>query len=225
MTDEMMLVKKSSLTAIADKIRGKTGSEDLIPFEELVSAIEGISGGGDIAALVDRSITEYSNNTISTIGGAAFANCRYLVNLHMPSVIQIGNFAFQSCLALTELSFPALTTLNTFAFQGCSALYELDLGICTNIPASSFQSCSALKSLILRKTDAVCTLTATSAFTNTLIASGTGYIYVPSALIEDYKAATNWSTYADQFRALEDYTVDGTTTGELDETKIGETTE
>ena len=34
------------------------------------------------------------------------------------------------------------------------------------------------------------------------------------------QAATNWSTYAAQFRALEDYTVDGTTTGELDETKI-----
>jgi hypothetical protein len=32
-----------------------------------------------------------------------------------------------------------------------------------------------------------------------------GYIYVPKALIEDYKVATNWSTFADQFRAIEDY--------------------
>lgn len=54
----------------------------------------------------------------------------------------------------------------------------------------------------------------------TPIANGTGYIYVPSALIEQYKVAENWSTYASQFRALEDYTVDGTITGELDETKI-----
>jgi hypothetical protein len=37
------------------------------------------------------------------------------------------------------------------------------------------------------------------------VANGTGYIYVPAALIEDYKAATNWSLYADQFRAIEDY--------------------
>lgn len=50
--------------------------------------------------------------------------------------------------------------------------------------------------------------------------SGTGYIYVPRALVDTYKAATNWSTIADQFRALEDYTVDGTITGELDESKI-----
>lgn len=41
-----------------------------------------------------------------------------------------------------------------------------------------------------------------------------------AALVDSYKAATNWSTYADQIRALEDYTVDGTTTGALDETKI-----
>ena len=46
------------------------------------------------------------------------------------------------------------------------------------------------------------------------------YIYVPRALVNDYKAATTWAQYADKFRALEDYTVDGTTTGELDTTKI-----
>ena len=53
-----------------------------------------------------------------------------------------------------------------------------------------------------------------------------GYIYVPRALLsdtdetKDYRRATNWSTFATQFRALEDYTVDGTTTGELDPNKI-----
>ena len=57
-------------------------------------------------------------------------------------------------------------------------------------------------------------------FKNTPIASGTGYIYVPRALVDSYKVATNWATYAAQFRALEDYTVDGTVTGDLDESKI-----
>lgn len=32
-----------------------------------------------------------------------------------------------------------------------------------------------------------------------------GYIYVPKALIEDYKTATNWSVFEDKFRAIEDY--------------------
>lgn len=42
-------------------------------------------------------------------------------------------------------------------------------------------------------------------FTNTLIASGTGFIYVPDALVESYKTATNWSTYADQILPLSEY--------------------
>ena len=42
-------------------------------------------------------------------------------------------------------------------------------------------------------------------FNNTLIASGTGYIYVPAEYIEEYKTATNWSVYASRFRAIEDY--------------------
>ena len=86
--------------------------------------------------------------------------------------------------------------------------------------ANAFAYCEAMESLILRKTSAICTLANTSVFRSTPIADGTGYIYVPAALVDSYKAATNWSTYADQFRALEDYTVDGTTTGALDETKI-----
>jgi hypothetical protein len=46
-----------------------------------------------------------------------------------------------------------------------------------------------------------------------------GYIYVPRAMIETLSSATNWSAL--QFRAIEDYTVDGTTTGELDLAKMG----
>jgi hypothetical protein len=38
-----------------------------------------------------------------------------------------------------------------------------------------------------------------------MIEDGTGYIYVPSALVETYKTASNWVTYAAQIRAIEDY--------------------
>ena len=72
--------------------------------------------------------------------------------------------------------------------------------------------------LILRNTSGVCTLD--MRIYNSAIESGTGYIYVPSALIDSYKTAKNWSSHAAQFRALEDYTVDGTVTGAIDETKI-----
>lgn len=48
-----------------------------------------------------------------------------------------------------------------------------------------------------------------------------GYIYVPRAMISVLSETTNWSTLSSQFRALEDYTIDGTTTGIFDEGKAG----
>ena len=102
----------------------------------------------------------------------------------------------------------------------------------TAIAESAYSACRSLKALVLSNTDAVVTLANTNAFSGCYHILGTkdsaynpsglkdGYFYVPAALIEDYKVATNWSTYATQFRALEDYTVDGTVTGELDESKI-----
>lgn len=42
-----------------------------------------------------------------------------------------------------------------------------------------------------------------------------GYIYVPRANVEQLKTLTGWSTFSSQLRALEDFTVDGTTTGAL----------
>jgi hypothetical protein len=72
-----------------------------------------------------------------------------------------------------------------------------------------------LKSVILRS-ETVCTLADRNVFTNSYHILGTvdatynpngdkdGYIYVPSHLVESYKTATNWSTYASQIRAIDE---------------------
>ena len=39
-------------------------------------------------------------------------------------------------------------------------------------------------------------------FVGSGIASGTGYIYVPDDLVDQYKVATNWATYASQIKGL-----------------------
>ena len=106
------------------------------------------------------------------------------------------------------------------SFMGCSNLEKIDFDVLEEIKDADFYQCSALTAVIIRS-PAVCTMRDSNAFKATPIASGTGYIYVPAALVDSYKAATNWSTYAAQFRALEDYTVDGTITGELDPAKTG----
>ena len=120
---------------------------------------------------------------------------------------------------VTEYKENRISKIGQYAFYGCTALTVVDVPNVTTIEANSLYGCSTLSDLILRG-DTVCTLANANALTNSAIAKGTGYIYVPRALVDSYKAATNWSTYAAQFRDLESFTVDGTTTGELDETKI-----
>ncbi|MBR2048271.1 MAG: hypothetical protein IJ960_06700 [Oscillospiraceae bacterium] len=117
---------------------------------------------------------------------------------------------------LTEFSSAAASIVGALA--GCTTLIKADLIQCAALAVGMFRGCSALTALILRLETMV--IAGSDVCTDTPIASGGGYIYVPSALVASYQADTVWSAYAAQFRALEDYTTDGTITGALDDTKI-----
>ena len=84
------------------------------------------------------------------------------------------------------------------------SITEIQDNYTKSIGEYAFASCYALTTLILCS-GAMATLGDTSAFSSTPISSGTGYIYVPAALVDSYKAASNWSTYSNQIRAIEDY--------------------
>lgn len=58
-------------------------------------------------ALVDRSITEYSDETLTDIGRSAFMGCGALVSVNIPSVTNIGRAAFQACSFINEVHLPA----------------------------------------------------------------------------------------------------------------------
>lgn len=137
------------------------------------------------------------------------------------SAIILRTYAFYECNRLNTVNFPEATSIGGYAFEYCRNLNQADFSKIQNgIGTAAFKYCLSLKIVILRNTAQVAVLSSNSAFADTPIASGTGYIYVPKALLDSYKTATNWTTYKNQFRALEDYTVDGTTTGDLDESKI-----
>lgn len=167
----------------------------------------------------------------TTIGSNAFYACSVLESVNMPKVETLSDNVFNSCGKLASISLPSLTTSGTYTFRSCPVMLTADLGKLTSIPAGLFYYSYRLRTVILRS-ETLCTLANTNAFANCYHLTGTQnnsynpngdkdcYIYVPRALIEDYKVATNWSTYETQFRALEDYTIDGTITGEFDINKI-----
>ena len=165
------------------------------------------------------SLTSVDLQACTSVGSYAFSSCRKLTSADLQVCTSVGSYAFSSCYGLTSVDLQACTSVGSSAFNSCNSLTSVDLPVCTSVGSYAFYYCRKLTSLILRS-ESLCSLSNTNAFTTTPIASGTGYIYVPKALIDTYKTATNWVTYANQFRALEDYTVDGTTTGALDESKI-----
>lgn len=105
---------------------------------------------------------------------------------------------------VTEYKENRISKIGQYAFYNSTALAVVDVPNVTSIEANSLYGCSALTALILRSAT-VCTMANTNALTNSAIAKGAGYIYVPRSLVDSYKAQTNFSTYAEQIRAIEDY--------------------
>ena len=137
-----------------------------------------------------------------------FLSCSSLKDVTLAdSITFFGNSTFQNCYSLPSITLPpALTSLGYACFQNCYTIKKIELpAAVTKIGDRCFMYCGLLTSLIIRNTDAVVTNGGTQTFNNTQFASGTGFIYVPDALVEDYKAATNWSTYAAQIKPLSEY--------------------
>ena len=164
------------------------------------------AGGGssDVeVSLLTRDITKYSNPTLTTLGSYAFSGTK-VTSLSLPAVTTIGAYAFYKCTTLQNLTLPSLTEVPINGFREYDGLVKVDLPSITKIGANGFYKCTSLETLILRSST-VCTLVAGTVFTASKIESGTGYIYVPSTLVDSYKSASNWTKYEAQFRAIEDY--------------------
>ncbi|MBQ2949312.1 MAG: hypothetical protein IJD94_10155, partial [Clostridia bacterium] len=77
------MIEESSLTAVADAIRARSGTTDALRYPEgFVSAIGAISGGGGISAedIAKRTIGKITlPDSMTEIGRFAFAYCDALV--------------------------------------------------------------------------------------------------------------------------------------------------
>ena len=117
---------------------------------------------------------------------------------------------------LTNFIDDSVVLIGDSAFAAKANLTKVDLGNCKKLDRCAFMSCPMLETVVLRSEEA-CFIGA-SCFLGTPLTSGACYIYVPRALLATYETQAYASAYL--FRALEDYTVDGTIHGELDESKI-----
>ena len=140
------------------------------------------------------------------VGSNCFYSCDVLSDIYIPELTILDNNAFAACTSLVSVVFPEVLSVETETFAYCTSLTTVDLPKVTSIAFGAFAYSTALTTLLLRNS-VVCTLSnATYTFKDTPIANGTGYVYVPDALVDSYKSATNWSTYASQIKPLSEYT-------------------
>lgn len=149
-------------------------------------------------------------DTVTSIGQYSFANCdRMDTFTARGSITTLGTYTFNGAsghvMALREIHMPNLGTsialnLNfgsATAANACQHLEVCDIGKAKSIAANTFANCYKLQTLIMRRTGSITTCANVSAFLNTPLRGRNGLtakIYVPSALIDTYKAASVWST-------------------------------
>lgn len=137
-------------------------------------------------------------------GGSSFYGCSNLEAVSLPSCHTLGTgvlgSAFWGCSKLSQVSLPLVTTIMSFTFRD-TVIQKIDFLSVNNIESSAFIYARQLDTLILRNSN-VCVLKNIDAFDSTKIAAGTGYIYVPDNLVDSYKIATNWVTFANQIKPI-----------------------
>lgn len=219
---------KSKIQALIAAANAKTGESDTTLTDAVQTLVDGYGQGGGGEDLLEkrilRTLTSYSNSTITLVGSQSFYQYTPLVEVDFPNVTTVGAQAFQAT-KLAKIFFPkSVCNSNSFAsctsaitavigsfssdrtFSGCSKLQKVDICLRTNVGARTFESCSVLDTIIIRSTT-LCPMTAVASDVfrlATKFSSGGsgGTIYIPKALYDhlgdgsssDYKAATNWST-------------------------------
>ena len=158
-------------------------------------------------------------NSVTSIEDYAFGNCTSLANITIPnSVTSIGESAFSGCTSLISVTIPnGVTSMGDSLFANCYSLTSVTIpDSVTMIGSSTFSYCKALTSITIpsavtrigsfalqigsttnKATITMLPTTPPTIQSNTFNASKLEKIIVPAGTGATYKAATNWSNFAD----------------------------
>lgn len=222
-----VLVEETSLSNIASAIREKNGGTAVYKPGEMAAAISNLSTGESeatylgnnlcITTTLPSNITSLSNTYMPSNTAGSL-----VLSLKSDNITSIQSNAMSNK-KVAGFDFPNLTSI---AKWGCAFTPQLTQPIVfhspitlgeralseSNVPSIDFRSSVDLgtymtfaydynlKTFIFRSPELV--PLASPGLLNT---SGRPYIYVPASLVDEYKNATNWATYSNYIRAIEDY--------------------
>ena len=196
------------LKAICDTIRAKTGSNNKIAHQDIPDELDSILTEEECEIAARELSNIIYGSEVKVLDSKYILNiARYkfygsgLTTVNLPECTSMGEYAFSSCTSLTTVNLPKCTSIGGSAFNSCTSLTTVSLPECTSIEDYAFYCCTSLTTIIFGA-DQVVYIDDISTFNNSAIANGTGYVYVPDNLVDSYKTATNWSTYANQIKPI-----------------------
>lgn len=173
------------LDIIADNYTGIWENDDIIVNKHLTLG-------------ASQNVTEVILPNMTSVPGNFLYNNNHVTRIYMPKLIEapMASFGYLANANLNALAFQSLKTIGDQSFRnGKFSKFDMLGASDGTIGGSSFIQNSNLNVLVIRA-DSVTPLSNINAFNSTPFASGGagGTIYVPSAQISSYQAASNWST-------------------------------
>ena len=141
----------------------------------------------DFAFQYCTALRDVNLSNCRQINDYCFHGCANLEELDLVSCADIEYAAFAGCNNLFSISLPLCSRIDMDAFHGCRALSSISLPRCTDIYTDAFRGCINLSAVYLGASER-CILRG-KPFKDTPIANGSGHIYVPRDLYEDYTYA------------------------------------
>ena len=148
--------------------------------------------GGNVQVL----LYAFVGDSVTSMGNYVFRDCYSLTSITIPNgVTSMGNYVFQNCFSLTNIVIPnGVTDIGIGTFQFCYSLTNITIpNSVTSIDTRAFRNCCSLITYVFERTAGITAIGGTDTFEG--INTSTK-IYVPDALVTNYKSDTNWSTYA-----------------------------
>ena len=200
-------------------IENNVSFEDYKPYYNLVE--ENVIEQGDIATITYAKV----GDCVTVIRNSAFSGCTSLSKIDLPfdslnnntqySASSIDDAAFANTAiqsvglqgdSTTSVQLPsAYTQVASELFSGCTALTTVELGAnVEKIQMHSFKGCTNLQSITLHRTSGVTIIYDRYLGTDSLsdVGNNTFVVYVPSELVNTYKAADGWNNYASRIQAI-----------------------
>lgn len=168
------IVEDTSLIAVADAIRAKTGKSDPLTLADMPTEVASIETGGGGSSGEKTALAEFLEGTSTEITAEDLQGCTSIRDY-------AGIDGYNACFSnLTSVTIPAsVTYIGEYAISIGGISITLLSETPPTIDTNAFGYNEFSSGFILP-----CT------------------IYVPASAVDTYKTATNWSLYADWIQAI-----------------------